>query len=697
MIFLLILFWIFPIWADFSLFQDLEMVKVIDKEIVEELPFFYNYSLVGGYFNMPSARVAKAGQVAIGAALVPPYSVYSLNFQPFDFLELAGNYRVFNGIKEGTFGKEGFGDDADRGGQIKIALSFPKEGLAGRTHLAFGFDDFFGSARFNSLYGVVTQQWLKYNLEASFGAASGRMKGPFGALAWTPWRKTHVPFFKNLSILAEYDNINYKKHFWEHALGRDQKSPINVGFAYILKDALQLSVSSVRGKRVAASASLRYPLGDSEGFFPKIDDPCFYTSPIDMEPLGVVRPEKQFAHELGFALSHQGLDLFRMSLCADHLWIKIINNRYLEESCVRQRVQHLLASLLPCNIKTVTVVIEADGIACHAYHFRAEDLERFHLGCISAFELDTVAPMQEAPEAPKDSTLLFHKNRPIWTFTFFPRLLSFFGSAQGKYKYNLGVVAFQEGYFFGDLYYKLQASYSIKSTMWKLSSVDRHNPSHIINVRTDSIRYYQNNTVSLEQAYLQKSWNLGRGFFGRLAAGYFEPAYGGFSGETLYYPVNSNWAFGLEGALVKKRRYEGVSFTNKIHKFENGKSELVPFFGVQYFLDLYYNYQPLSLDFKAMVGQFLAKDKGVRFEATRYFSSGMKLYLWYTVTNGHDQVHHHVYYDKGFGFSLPLDMFLKKSSRTRVGYAMSAWLRDVGAFASSGRHLYPTLNDERHD
>jgi hypothetical protein len=44
---------------------------------------------------------------------------------------------------------------------------------------------------------------------------------------------------------------------------------------------------------------------------------------------------------------------------------------------------------------------------------------------------------------------------------------------------------------------------------------------------------------------------------------------------------------------------------------------------------------------------------------------------------------------------LPLDFFLPRSSRTYIGYAMSAWLRDVGASADNGKALYPTIRLER--
>lgn len=201
----------------------------------------------------------------------------------------------------------------------------------------------------------------------------------------------------------------------------------------------------------------------------------------------------------------------------------------------------------------------------------------------------------------------------------------------------------------------------------------------------------------MEQAFFQKTWNLGKGWFYRLAGGYFEPAYGGGATELLYYPVGSNWAVGLEFATVMKRDYHGVKFTRKVREFRDGELKYVPFVGIQYFLDLYYDFKPLNMDLLVTAGQFLAKDKGARFEVGRYFKSGLRFALWYTWTNGHDHVNGHTYYDKGFIFSLPLDMFMKQSSRTYLTYAMSAWLRDVGARAATGKQLYWTLEKERYN
>lgn len=687
------------------LFRDLQLVEEIDCEIQDELPFFYNYSFMGGYFTMPSARFPKSGDLAFGAASVPPYTIFGANFAVFSRVELSANYRVFRGIKESNFGREGFGDDADRVGNVKLGLLVPEDNFPILPSLAFGLDDVIGTKRFSSYYFVATKTWRECNLELTLGWGWGRIKGLFGGAIWTPFRCSDIPILKNISLLAEYDANDYKKHRSEHFKGRSVSSRVNGGISYLLGDTLQLSVSSVRGEKIGASASIRFPLGSTTGLVPKIDDPLNYTSPVDLEPIGPIRPELEFAADLACSFADQGLDLYEAYLFCDsdfgrELHLKVVNNHYREESVVRDRIQDLLAALTPSNISSVKVVIEADGVTSHSYYFRTCDLERYRLCCLSPWELEVLAPISEAgcvPD-PYEYQTLFQRKREVWTMTLCPRLISFFGSTSGKYKYSIGATASLEGFLPSGLTYYLQGSYSIYSSMHGLTSRDRLNPSELLHVRTDAVKYYQGGRARLDEFYLQRSWNLGRGWFFRLSSGYFEPAYGGAASELLLYPVQSNWAIGIEGAALWKREYSGLGFTRKISKFnDRGQEVWQHYTGFQYFLNLHYNFKPLDLLFELKAGQFLAKDKGARIEVTRYFPSGARFSLWATFTNGKDHVNGHTYFDKGFAFLIPFDIFLKKSSRTFLTYAMSAWLRDVGAIGETGDTLFQTLYEERYD
>lgn len=644
----------------------------------------------------------EVGMVALGFAYVPPYRNYAANIQALSRVEFGINYKVYIGLPDPDMGKMGFGDTSDRGANLKLGVLRPQDGFPYFPDIAIGFEDFYGTKRFHSFYAVATKSFLQWNLETTLGWGKGRIKGFFGGVGWTPFRQTKIPVLNKVTLLAEYDAIDYKHHSAEHPKGRTFKSRINVGLAATFFDCLQVNVSSLRGEEIAASASINYNLGSSKGLFPKVDNPPLYQSPIDTEPLGLLRSQKELAQELAFAFAEQGLNLYRIYLTTNEtgeeaLWIKMINVRYRVESDLKERIETVLAALVPTNIASVTVVIEADGIPTHEYRFRTLDLHRFREKAVSDFEFQVLSPMREPTPPPNkyDGTLIYHRSKRIWTFTVRPRLLAFFGSSTGKFKYSAGIVAGPEGYLFDQLYYKVQMAYNIKSSISDVGDRDLLNPSQLINVRSDLVRYYQTNTVSLEQAYIQKGAYLRKGWYGRLALGYFEAAYGGIAAEFLYYPVGSAWAIGLEAAGVLKRKYHGLGFTTEVRKFDGFQPEKVHYIGYQYFLDLYYDFRPLQLDFKVSIGKFLARDVGARFEVGRYFASGFRFSVWYTWTNAHDIVNGERYRDKGVAFVIPFDFFLKKSSRTMIGNVLSVWLRDTGARAATGKRLYPTLHDER--
>ena len=392
-----------------SLFRDLELVEAIDRRLKDELPFFQNSSMMGGYFNMPSARVPPEGVVAFGASRVHPYNNYGASFQYFDRLELAFNYRVYTGISEKNFGHAGFGDDAERIGNAKFVFNLPLDGVDDLPQFAVGADEFTGTKRFNSQYIVATKVFIDANIEATLGWGRKRIKGFFGGIAWSPWRKTTIPFLKHLSMIAEYDAYDYKHHPHEHPLGRKVATRMSGGLAYVLGKTLQVSLSSHRGREISAMGALRYPLGTSQGFIPKTHEPLLYRAPVDTEPLGVVRPDADFINELGYSFGLQGLDLYRVYMTKEgELWIKIINNMYRQEPIVRDRIQRVLAAITPSNIRRVTVMTEADGVLCQGYHFQAEDLYRYREGSVTPYEIATLSPMSNSQYRPEGSSTLYN-------------------------------------------------------------------------------------------------------------------------------------------------------------------------------------------------------------------------------------------------------------------------------------------------
>lgn len=681
-----------------NLMDDLLIVDEINRQLNDRMPVTYNHLLYGGYINMPSARMSCEGVLGAGFSYVPPYHNYNLYCQLTPFLEISGNYRVFRGVDDPILTPLGFGDKSDKGANVKFSIFSPEDSDYKLPGFAVGMEDFLGTRNFMAKYLVFTKVFIEEDLEISLGYGWQRIRGFFGGLTWMPFRKS-CTFLAPLSFVAEYDATPYKSKKYEpHPKGRSQKCKINAGLKYRLFDTFDLSVSYVRGEKFAASVAAFYDFGHTEGFLPKIDDSLPYRAPIVIEPLGPLRSESSLVTDLIFAFSDQGIELLKIELGYDDcrqktLRLRIYNNTYRLEPLLRERLNCLLAGLIPRDIDQVVVVVDAEGFPIQEYHYQMGYVRMFGEDQIGDFELSTLTPLTEVSYGdPFCFTTLFEKNKESAHWLILPKTHTFFGSAKGKFKYSLGINVGLDGFLPSDIYYSILLGYNIVSNLYDLSDSDILNPSQIINVRSDIVRYYKQKAITLDEAYLQKCWNMGEGFYSRLALGYFEEEYAGLAAQVLYYPLHKPFAVGLEGAIFRKRAYTGWGFTGKVRK----RQEWINFpFGSQCFLDLYYDWREAGLDLKLKIGKFLANDWGVRSEVSRTFESGLRVTFWYTLTNGQDKINGSTYYDKGISFSLPLDIFYTESSRKRWTYGMSAWLRDVGVTAATGQDLYNLINEQR--
>lgn len=688
--------------AECQLMKDLLIVDYWNKRNAHRVPVTYNHLLLGGYFSMPSARMGEEGELGIGYAYVPPYIHWNGRCQLIDRLELSGNYRIFRGVDDPNLSKHGFGDFSDKGANAKFAIILPEDSGYALPGVAIGFEDFLGTRNFNAYYAVATQVFKDYDFEFSLGYGFKRYHRWFGGMQWFPFRQMWcLHGLETFSLAAEYDATNYRSHKCEpHPKGRDTRSPINFGCKYRLWDSIDFSVAYMRGKKVAASVSAFYNFGMSEGLLPKVDAPLPYKAPVNTECLGDFRPPEWLTNELAFALKEQGFlllqaDLFIDDFCDQAIRIRVVNEVWRMEAEVRQRLSAILAALLPSNFCYVIAVIDGEGFPVQEYRIPVALLRRFGEDCLCEQEFITLAPLREVSCLPCHSYTTIYKGHlsPFCT-TLLPKTNMLFGSAKGKFKYAAGLNLFFDGFIYNDIYYNVALGYIFAQDMHS-SGIDSLNPSQVINVRTDIVRYLSRPGISVDNAYLQKNWNLGCGWFARASIGLFEIEYGGIAAEFLYYPVGSNWAVGVEGACLRKRTLSGVGFSDKVRYLKGFDVHYRGFLGSQGFLNLYYDIQPCNLELRLKLGKFLANDVGIRYEVSRYFPSGMRVTFWYTQTNKRDNINGSRYYDKGVAISMPLDIFYTCSSRNKWRYGLSAWLRDVGIIGGNGESLYEIIDDLR--
>lgn len=685
------------------LMNDLLIVEYWNQKLNERMPVHYDFFFQGGYFVMPSARMGQEGEIGLGYSRVPPYINYNLRLQLTDRLEISGNYRIFKGMEDPILSPLGFGDLSDKGANFKIALFHPEDSRYQLPGLAIGWQDFMGTRSFKAAYIVATQVLLNWNMEISLGYGIDRIRGVFGGVHWMPFRQYCNPFIKGITLTAEYDAIPYlDENVEKHPKGRIKKSAINFGIKYRFWDYFDFSLAYIRGHKLAVGFSASYNLGMTKGLLPKVDDALPYVAPVNTEALGPLRPTEALVQDLVFAFRRQGFEVYEINQYYDDcrqkvLKLRVYNELYRQEGDVRNRLNHLLAYLVPDGFDLVLVTIDSDGFSIQEYTFNVPFLREWGGQYMGPYELKILSPLHEVtPSDPDKEMLLYYNRRDLWNFEVLPRTNSLFGSAKGKFKYAIGLNAGLNGFLPNDIYYSALVGYTFATDLKNVKGVDRLNPSRLINVRTDIVRYYQQKGLTFDELFLQKTWNLGRGFFTRIAFGYFEIQYAGLAGEVLFYPVKSRWALGFEAAVVKKRTLNGLGVTNKIRKIENYQVYHKRFLGSQAFFNIYYDWEAAHLNFKVKIGKFLANDLGVRYEVSRFFPSGLCITLWYTMTNGNDHINGELYYDKGVSFSMPLDIFYTRSDRTRWGYGMSAWLRDVGAISYTGEDLYNLIYEQRY-
>ena len=205
------------------------------------------------------------------------------------------------------------------------------------------------------------------------------------------------------------------------------------------------------------------------------------------------------------------------------------------------------------------------------------------------------------------------------------------------------------------------------------------NENGVPRVRSDGRMYQGNKSPTIPRLTLAWYAKPTETVYSRVTVGLLERAYGGVSGEVLWWPVNSPLAFGAEINRVKKRDFRDV-FGFRDYEVTTGH------------ISAYYEFSN-GITAQLDVGKYLAGDKGATVSLSREFANGWRVGAWATKTDLSAEDFGEGSFDKGVEISIPLGWGTGQPSLRRVGGNIRSLSRDGGSRLRVDGRLYDTVRD----
>ena len=661
-----------------------------------------------GYINMPNAVVEADGTLTTGYGYDRPYGSFWATSTILPFLQVTGRYVSITGIPgftnvEGQYGS-GYGKYKDKVVDAKLQLMKETPWL---PSIAVGATDLLGTELFKGQYVVASKTLTDAkNVEVSLGYGRHRPDGVFGGVRWAPLAAP------GWAVVAEYDANDYSKDFRaaDTAAGQRRK-----GLSTALEYRWGWLGAQVARQRdhFSASAYVSIPFYERE-FIPKVFEPAPFNPKNAPTRVTAAAWQQDPGHgaKLVQALVKQDFRNVRVELDGTTLKVVLTNNRIANMGRAVGRAARTALAFAPEGTRSIHVSYTKLEQPIATYEFL--DLQRltdYLTGLVDRESfLQTVVVRYATPadqagedqqgllaavkdeggglavEVGKDGNMVqvSAEDREANRFKVVPKISFFFNDPSGALRYEIAAAANYDKRLAAGTY--LNSAFKL-NILENVSGVTQPSNSLLPHVRTDIAEYKRGSRFKLNRLLLNKYVTLDERLYARASAGFYEEMFRGAGGQVLYLPKDSRWAADVSIDALQQRGFTGW--------FDKRDYSTVTSIGA-----LHYKL-PYDITATARAGRFLAKDRGVRMEFKRRFSSGVEIGAWYTKTNGKDITNPGTpsdpYNDKGIFLSVPLNIMLPMDSQAGAGVALSPWTRDVGQMVASPGDLYDLMEQPRRD
>jgi len=633
-----------------------------------------------GLLEIPNARILEDGVIRAGVTQALPYRWFTIGMGVLPGLEFSGRLTQLTNVP--VTAMPDFGSYKDKAFDIKYQILPESKWFPA---LAIGLHDFHGTQLFPAQYLVISRQI--YPFDFTIGIGRQRLAGLRNPLSKRVSFLSDVGFFAGVQValhdrlhfMAEYNPIDYQDdpRAPGRALPEGASLPINAGLRAEILPGVDLGFSYQRGDTFGVSLHFQALLGSP--ILSKDPDPPMQV-PVDRRPFSE-RDFQQMTLEISDAVHAAGFSNVSVFTDGSSLLAEFENRKYRSETKAVGRVLRILLFHSPVDTKMLTAVAKRRGIPVVEVSVEPGHLQKYLFGEIPEriFRQLVTVKFGDGMEAMEATGGSFQGAEEPWSLDHNlgvkPDFQTFLNDPSGFFKFRPGIKpyatasAWPGGTFYGRFDIPFYSN---------IESANKPIPGA---VRSDSWLYLDRE-YTLEKLLLDQIVRLGDKTFARLTGGLFEHMYTGVGGEVLTFLGEGRFAVGLEADLVRKRT-PGTNF---------GFEDLSTYTLLG---NVYYRHPDPDITLRARIGRFMAGDTGVLLDASRRYDTGVIVGGWYsfTDTDVFTDRFNRGYNEKGVFMSIPADIFSRKHSTTRFGYAISPWARDVAATPAHWQEIFSTITD----
>ncbi len=339
------------------------------------------------------------------------------------------------------------------------------------------------------------------------------------------------------------------------------------------------------------------------------------------------------------------------------------NGHYFSEADALDRLTRILMKETPPLVEKFRFIAVANGVPQQEFDIlRGPEERKFtqteKLGLFSDTSRTTISP------PPMQNPILAEANRlsyPRFSWDVYPQLRQELFDPADPFAVQLaavasGSVAVSPG---------LSINGEVETSLFDNFNLERQSNSTLPHVRSDFLKYFAQGKTGIGMFDTEYRFRLAPNVFAVAKAGYLESMFAGGGGEVLWRPEGQRWALGADAYEVWQRGFDRLFDMQNYHVFTGHVS-------------LYYASPWYDLNFMLSAGQYLAGDRGLTFQMTRRFSTGVEIGAFFTKTNVSSEQFGEGSFDKGIIIRIPLQWMLPIETQGTWGIDLRPVQRDGG-------------------